>query len=262
MPARKARKAWVDAMDSLLDASSGTYTWGVFYQGRDHAFVAEDGVFDLDPVRSTSERTINGLKDAADAEPDEVLKIVRRDHTIYVQSSSWDRWGGCWMQTTNAEIQQQSGIDMTRSPDLPVAVVAMGDATVTKQGGDWFPDPYLNLLGHVNAVEALQFLGVAPAAFRSSIDKLLRVEVPITVAIGVDERPLGAGLYGDELIDAVKAAHVKLDRRVTNLVSDLSASLRIGALGQKVTVTRPRPRTLLPPHATQKDYCPAKRPVA
>jgi hypothetical protein len=260
---REARRRWHDAIYATGEELTGRYLWSAWGLGSDKPVVEEHGVFGLAPMRTAFER-IYREPTSGDEDPTEyTLRVRRRGEAMYMQMSDWGPWDGCWLHVTPELVAQTTQFELPDSPALPMPLVVTLDAVVTgSSDGSVFVDPYVELRARVSAIEVMQLLGVSAGALAQDQDRLTRVQVPIVVAIGVDDRVKGAAAWGDDVVAALKRAHVRLRPELRQALPGLSASVEFGTFGKGAEVRFPAPRFVLPPGATKQRTCPAKTPLS
>jgi hypothetical protein len=253
----QARESWGHALDKLLDAGSGKYSWAVYLGADPKPLQSESGGFDLDPLQTSFDRTLafgNGRT--------AVMHMRRIGTATYMQLDHWGSWTGCWLQITNEQLEQQTGVEFSASLPLPVGVLAITDSLITNPNGSWFGPPYREYSAEVSAAEALQFLGISGVVLKNQLTRLVEIEVPITISLDVDGRLHGGGARGSQVAAAIaKAAPNLLKKMVANL-PELRAAFAVTGLGSQVSVPRPPPRSILPPDAGRNDTCAARGPRA
>jgi len=253
----EATRTWNRAIDKLIHAASARYSWAVYYGADPEPLQSESGGFDLDPLQSNFNRTVtlgNGKT--------QVVHVRRIGSTTYMQLDHWGGWSGCWLRVTNAQIESQTGVDLSRSLPLPVGILAVTDATITKPSAFWFGAPYRELAAEVNAAEALQFLGISGTVLRKHLDQLLAIKVPITVSLDASGQIHGGGARGTEVAAAIKKAAPGLIKDVVSQLPRVTGAFAVKGLGVPVAVPTPPQKTILPQDATRKDSCEAGDPRA
>ena len=253
----EARQAWDHALDKLIAAGSGKYSWAVYAGASTEPFESENGAFDLSPLRSRSDRQVSG------PHGDPVTVHVRRfGATIYMRFEDWGRWDGCWLPVTSEDVERATGVRSSGVLPLPVGVLAIADASPSLTRGFWFGSPYREYTSELRATEALPFLGVSPSNFVDQVDRLDHVMVPITVSIDAAGRMHGGGARGTEVAKAISDAHVKLSRKLREGLPVLRASFAFREPGSAVSVDVPPPSLLLPRRASRSDSCKGGGPHA
>lgn len=245
-----AKDAWDHGLDKLIAAGSGKYSWAVYMESSKEPLQSENGAFDLDPLRSRFDRTID-----APGEDTFTMHVRRIGTTTYLQFEDWGRWDGCWLSMTNEDVERATGVEFSNSVPLPASVLAIGDATPSMTRGFWFGAPYREYTSHLSAAEALQFLGISPKVFIKQLDRLRQVQVPITVSLDAKGRMHGGGARGSEVAKAIKNAGVKLSSQLLEGLPEIRASFAFRDPGAPVSVDPPRADSLLPPRPTKSDTC-------
>ena len=252
-----ATRTWDRAIDKLIHVASARYSWAVYYGADPEPLQSESGGFDLDPLQSTINRTI------PDGKGKKLVVHVRRfGSATYMQFDHWGNWDGCWLRVTNAEIERQTGVDMSRAVPLPVGILAITDATITKPSGFWFGAPFREFAAEVNAAEALQFLGISGRIIQKHLDQLFAIKVPITVSLDASGQIHGGGARGSEVAAAIKKAAPGMLKDLVSGLPGVTGAFAVKGLGAPVSVPTPPERSILPPNAKRKDSCAAGGPRA
>ena len=253
---RVAAGSWSRGIDKLIHVASARYSWAVYYGADPEPLQSESGGFDLDPLQSNFDRTLyfDGKK--------HVVHVRRFGETTYMQFDHWGNWAGCWLRVTNDMVRRQTGVDLRRSLPLPVSVLAVTDAKITKPGGFWFGAPFHEYAGEVSAAEGLAFLGISGTVIHKDLDRLLAIKVPITVSLDASGQIHGGGARGAEVATAIRAAAPGLLKSMVSELSRVNAAFTLRGLGAPVAVPRPSPRAILPFNASRKDSCAAGGPRA
>jgi hypothetical protein len=256
---RQARHAWDAALLRLGRARTGQYSWALYVDGASDPLSRESGAYSIDPMKSAFERTFSNPSPGPGERAEYVAKLRRIAGVTYMQMEDWGSWNGCWLKMTSDLIEDQTSIDVSGGPDLPVGVAVMADSTVVRPSGSWFGDPYVEYTAQVTAVEALQFLGVSARQFPRRLDDLASVKAPMVVTIGVDDRPYGGAVRGADVAAAIRHAGVHLGADLRRYLPSLSASIVLRAYERPVTIAVPSPARILPADAVKTDTCPANR---
>ncbi len=252
-----ARRAWDGAFDDLVDASSGTYSWTVYAGPRQQTFQSETGSFNLDPFQSRFDRTI-----PAGGGTSQVLHVRRLDGTAYVQFEDWGPWTGCWLRVTPEQYERLTGEDAGEFIPLPDSVLVISEAEMTGSTGLWFGPPFREYNATVSAAAALVFFGFNGKVIRDEVDRLLTIQVPITISLNSGGQLHGGGAHGGQVAAAISKSAPGLIEEALDLLRDARASFSLTGTGAPVSVPAPLPQSLLPFDADKDDTCAAKAPRA
>jgi len=245
----------------MFEDLTARYSWGAWVGDDEDPLLSENGVFGLDPTRTAFERVIRDpTAQGGDGRTEYTVRVRRRDDETYMQMADWGSWDGRWLHVTADMVSEATGLDLSDSVALPAAVAVALDSTVTRPTAEaWFGDPYVEYTAEVPAIEALQFLGVSPAALVADRERLAHARAPIQVAM-LSGRIKGAAARGQQVVAALRRAHVRIDRRLRTYVSGVSASVSLSNLGKGAVVRLPEARRVLPDGATKNRTCPAMTP--
>lgn len=263
---RQARKQWDAAAIASIRKGTGRYEWTVWIAGVETPFMEESGVFGFDPLRTSFTRTITN-PDPKPGDPGSfTMTMIRRDHQTYMRMAGWGAWEGCWLHLSASALEgeitqsQKQLIGLVAdSPEIPTAIAVPLNSTVTKTSADYYPAPYVEYTAQVSMLEALGFVGINARLLLPKRAALLKVKAPIIVAIGVDGRPYGAAVIGQDLATALARSKIGLGPGLPRYLQHLIADVSFTDLGSGAKVKLPAAARVLPDHATRKQTCPARR---
>lgn len=264
---KEARRRWDDAMIASILEGTGRYRWTSHFRGFADPFMEESGVFGFDPMRTSFTRVITNLEPGPGDRTEFVVRMIRRDHQTYMQMEDWGRWEGCWLRLGADGLGDEVSADqrailaqLEQSPEIPTPIAVPLNSTVSKTSADHFPSPYIEYTSVVSLYEALAFLGLNGRILQAERSALLEAKAPITVAIGVDDRPYGAAASGEEIAAALDRSTIDLGgSEIRDFIGMMSSELTFSDLGSDAAVQRPRGDDILPPNATQQTTCAAQR---
>lgn len=247
------REVLTKALSEFRRAPSGTYESEVTADGVSQPLAHETGSYRLSPVAAQFERAILGIDEASSKPRVQVVRVRSSANAeAYLQLKEWGSWTGCWLKTDMATLARLTGLRLLRRNPLPTAITVLAKATVVGAGSG-MDTPHLA----VNALSALQLLGVSDAAIAAERDALAGTQVPLLLDVTASGAPSGVAVEGSQVADALGAAGLTLRDAVANYVAKAHAQVVLADLGKPVRVVPPGAALLLPRHPGKTATCPA-----